>query len=249
MKYLALISLTLILAAPTSGKEPRVVPLGNPPVLDGNVDEEEWKDALRLPLAEEHDLLLLRDSNHLHLAVRSSSQGARICTLTLITDSEDVEVVHASYSLGAAHYERIDHEDEGPPWRRKTGFEWDPTPGAPGLKGAEARDAYLAKHGWTGSPIEIGHLGHFEFSFSLEHLASFVREIESEDKQQNELRCAFALFDLADEDTVGSLPIGLKDGTTDRNLQLGNAPRRLTFTPEQWVGVRWPSASSEEIEK
>jgi hypothetical protein len=204
------------------------------PVLDGTAEEAEWSEALAFALGERTELRAQLDGERLHLALRPRDEGPLILTFH-IAHEDEVRVLHASYSLGEATYER----GADGLWMRRADFEWDARAAEAGTPGAEARAKYLDEHGWTATPIEVGRLGDIELALSLADLAKWTTRVETGAGAFAELRFSVAVYDLGAEGPGPTLPSLLEDEAAKAELQLGDAPESLTLDPEHWSTVRW----------
>jgi len=213
-----LAALLLLSEAPAPGNERLVhVPRGAPAVVDGRVDEAEWKGSAVQPLPDGAVLRLRHDGQHVFLGITSPRPGfASVC----IASGDTVRVYHASAALGSVAYTRGSTE-----WTTsETEFSYGMRTRTLDDKARAERSAFLAQHGWLASTFHMGGGRAQEIQFPLAAIppASSV---------------ALAFFVLADD--AGSVlrwPAGAAaaDGCWNEKLVQGEVPPRLHFMPQGW---------------
>ena len=136
------------------------VPRGPAPVIDGRIEEAEWRGAAVALQTNGLTVRLQHDGRFLFLAVSSTGDGfPSVC----VARADTIRILHASAALGAVAY--VYHNDA---WvTRDTAFSYGMR--NTGLTEAERmeRQNYLAQHGWLGSTARMGEGKHHELQISL----------------------------------------------------------------------------------
>lgn len=147
---IAFIALTVATTAGAQGTGSTVqVPRGGSITIDGRVDDDEWRNALRVEQPAGTVVRLLRDADHVYLGVTSERQG--FVSLCLATNN-DVHVLHASAALGAVTY-----RSSGDVWQSgDTAFRYGMRNTALDDAARSQRATYLAEHGWVASTVRMG---------------------------------------------------------------------------------------------
>jgi hypothetical protein len=187
-------------------------------VIDGRVDDGEWRDALSIEHPPGTVVRLQRDADHLYVGITSLREGyASVC---VAVDSA-VHVLHASAALGQVTYRRT-----GDTWRSAdTAFRYGMRNTAVDDAARAQRTAYLRVHGWVASTVSMGDNGHSQ-----------------------EIQIAFGSFPMPLSlaisrwlftNQVESWPATIADheGCLSRQLVQGYVPQGLQFRPADWLAV------------
>lgn len=136
------------------------VPRGPAPVIDGRIEETEWRGAAVEHTENGLTVRLRHDGQFLFLGVTSTEEGfPSIC----VSQADTVRILHASAALGAVAY-----TSRGGTWSSKdTAFGYGLRNTALTDAAREERKAYLAQHGWVGSTARMGQGRNHELQISL----------------------------------------------------------------------------------
>ena len=200
---------------------PVSVPRSRAVVIDGTLEETEWRGSAVVKRPE-GEVLLRHDGKYLYIGVRTARRGfPSVCVMRGTT----VRVMHASFALGDVVYAKKDAM-----WRLGAPFEW----GQPTFAGDRdpQRARFLAERGWLGSTVRMGDPRHAEMQIALDQL------------DPRDLRISIAVFmegegrgeQIASWSRAG--PRAARDGCADDRLVRGYAPERLSFRKNAWTRVR-----------
>jgi len=206
---------------PQKAKASATIPFGKRPVLDGRLSKGEWADATRVKLASGASLWMKHDARALYVGIRGASLSfGHIC----LARGDEVLVLHASASLGMAHYKRGKKT-----WKRIRGFKWSCRDGSKPSELAIERAAYLEKNGWLGTTMRMGKAGECEFAISAKALDA-----------KKAPRLAVVSFDprIRNRTKLPRWPTGLDDDSCTTSLLSGLANESLTFEPSDWMSVQ-----------
>jgi hypothetical protein len=201
------------------------VPRSRPVVIDGTLEESEWRGSavVRRP---EGEVLLRHDGKYLYIGVRTTRRGfPSVC----FARGETVRVAHASFALGEAVYTKT-----GTTWKLGAPFAWDrPTLGP---EADQRRARFLAEHGWIGSTVPMGNPRHAEIQIALDQL----------DPRDLRMGVAFFMEDNGRGEGIAFWPRGARDDCANDRLVRGYAPERLTFRKKSWTKLSMAGARSQE---
>jgi hypothetical protein len=194
------------------------VPRGPAVTIDGSVNDDEWRNALRIEHPAGTVVRLLRGADHLYLGVTSERQGfSSLC----IAIGNEVHVLHASAALG-----RVTYRPSGDVWNSPdTAFRYSMRNTALDDSARSQRAAYLAENGWVASTVRMGN-----------------------DQRSQELQIALSRFPLPFRIALGRWlftnntewwPGTLTDheGCLSLPLVRGSVPQGITFKPSFWVTI------------
>jgi len=214
---LALSVATAIMVASSGGEAPPsvCVPAGLPVVLDGVLGDEEWGDALAIPISDAVTLHLKCVDGALCLGVRAPEMGVGNL---LIADGDSVRILHSSAALGTAVY-----EPAGDAWRLKADFVWRcRSLGASEVANAERKE-FLEADGWLASTAYMGNPGDLEYQIAVD---------------AQPMRIAFLWLPVSDPRSVLSWPAGVS-----QDLIPGPIPSAAHFDVSEWATVTVQTAS------
>ena len=136
------------------------VPRGPAPLIDGRIEEAEWRGAAVEQPDNGLTIRLRHDGQFLFVAVTSTAEGfPSLC----VAQADTVRILHASAALGAVAYTSRDDV-----WSTKdTAFGYGLRNTALTDAAREERKAYLAQYGWVGSTARMGQGRNHELQVSL----------------------------------------------------------------------------------
>jgi hypothetical protein len=195
------------------------VPRGATAVIDGRVDDLEWRHAAVHRLSDGSVLRLQHDGRYLFLAVSAARRGyPSVC---IASGGGSVRVFHASAALGSITYAKGAETWETGERQFEYGMR---TPDLTEQARAERR-RYMADHDWVASTVQMGDGLAHEMQVSLEIIP-------------NRSALALAYF-VSDGGAFGTWPDTLRpsDGCRDEQLVRGYVSPRLQFEPTAWATV------------
>jgi len=204
-------------ATPTR-RDAIAVPRGDPPVVDGVVGDAEWSAAVAIPLGRGATLRLVHDGARVYLGISGAPAApGQGFGCVMIAGADQVRVLHASYKLGSATYDR---GADGAFHPRSTDYDW--------------KDAatMLRDEGWMASLARAGDGKQQEFAIGFARLGLPARPA----------RIALGYFYVetpgaADLAGAAALvwPAGLRDAVGEVRLLAGFNPDALRFDTARWV--------------
>ena len=213
---LAFLSLSEICFAQPAEVQPLQVPETNSVVIDGNLAEDEWQNALKKELVGGGELFLQHDGNFLYVGVHGTSHGW--CHV-YVTVGDTIFVHHASAALGTMTYLL-----KGERWQPQQTFAWELRERTLTPQVEAARAAYLKSKGWLANNMNTGTPGIIEFKIACRFLkGELVR-----------LAVAFA----SDAASPQYWPQTLADDCLKHELIFGSAPGDLKFNRESWAKLQ-----------
>lgn len=227
MVIVTIVALAAVIVVEEDGsprKEPVVsVPRSRAVVIDGTLEEAEWRGSAVIKRPE-GEVLLRHDAKYLYIGVRTARRGfPSVCVMR----GNTVRVMHASFALGDVVYAKKDAS-----WKLGAPFDWEPPTRA--LRGDRDPQGarFLAERGWLGSTVPMGNPRHAEMQIALDQL------------DPRDLRLSVAVF-MEDEgrgEQIASWsragPRAVRDGCANDRLVRGDAPERLSFRKNAWTRVR-----------
>ena len=227
MVIVTIVALAAVIVVEEDGsprKEPVVsVPRSRAVVIDGTLEEAEWRGSAVIKRPE-GEVLLRHDAKYLYIGVRTARRGfPSVCVMR----GNTVRVMHASFALGDVVYAKKDAS-----WKLGAPFDWEPPTRA--LRGDRDPQGarFLAERGWLGSTVPMGNPRHAEMQIALDQL------------DPRDLRLSVAVF-MEDEgrgEQIASWsragPQAVRDGCANDRLVRGDAPERLSFRKNAWTRVR-----------
>ena len=164
MSVLSLIALAAVVVVEEDSPRPEKpvsVPRAAAVVIDGTLDEAEWRGSAVVKRAE-GEVLLRHDGKYLYVGVRTLRRGfPSVC----LVRGNTVRVIHASVALGEAVYERKDGV-----WRLDSPFAWESQGSVAGEAQDSQRARFLAERAWLGSMVPMGNPRHAEMQIALDQL-------------------------------------------------------------------------------
>jgi hypothetical protein len=219
MSVLTLVALAAIVVVEDGSpreEAPISVPRSRAVVIDGTLEESEWRGSA-VVRGPEGDILLRHDGKYLYIGVRAARRGfPSVC----FARGDTVRVAHASFALGEVAYTR-----NGTAWRLGAPFAWEALARTLGAEAEQRRARFLAEHGWIGSTVPMGHPRHAEMQIALDQL----------DARDLRIGVAFFLEDEGRGEAIASWARGLRDDCANNRLVRGYAPERLTFRKKTWT--------------
>ena len=226
MTVIALAAIVVVEEGSSRNEAPLSVPRSRPIVIDGTLEESEWRGSavLRRP---EGDVLLRHDGRYLYIGVRAVRRGfPSVC----FARGETVRIAHASFALGDVIYTK-----SGTGWRLDAPFEWEHSARTLGAEADQQRARFLAEHGWLGSTVVMGNPLHAEIQIALDEL----------DPRDLRIGVAFFLEDDGRGERIASWPRAMRDDCGNDRLVRGYAPERLTFKKKTWTKLSLAPATTD----
>lgn len=185
------------------------VPAPVPPVIDGRIDEQEWRGAQREHLAGDGDVYLLRRGEYLFIAVRGPKPGlASLCA----AKGDAVRILHASAAVGEARYERAGHG-----WTRRQDFTWSLRDSPRGGPADADKAGFLSASGWLANANRAGGTER-EFQVRASDVESLGVTFLSTDEPMH----------------VSYWPSTMDDDCRSVKVPQGFLPDTAQFAPESW---------------
>ena len=194
-------------------------PRGGPIVIDGRVDDAEWRAATRIEHPAGTVVRLQRDVDYLYLGITSDRPGfASLC----LTQGIEVHILHASAALGAVTY----RPNAGVWQSADTAFRYGMRNTALDDSARAQREAYLSEHGWVASTVRMGV-----------------------EQRTQEMKIALTRFPLPFSIALARWLIGANstewwpatitdhDGCFAMQLVRGGVPQGLMFKPGYWLTI------------
>jgi hypothetical protein len=205
------------------GETPVSVARARAVVIDGTIEEAEWRGStvVRRPDGE---MLLRHDGKYLYIGVRSARRGfPSVCLMR----GNTVRVMHASFALGDVGYAK-----RNATWRLEAPFQWEPPARAAAGDRDPQRARFLAERGWLGSTVPMGNPRHAEMQIALDQL----------DRRDLRISLAYLMEAQARGEEIASWSRpgarAARDGCANERLVRGYAPDRLTFRRNGWTRVK-----------
>ncbi|HSJ13019.1 MAG TPA: hypothetical protein VK939_01310 [Longimicrobiales bacterium] len=186
------------------------------PLIDGRVEEREWAGAAVTRLPDATEVLLLRDDEHVYVALRPPlpSLGS-LC----IQSGDEVRILHASMALGTAVYVR-----EGPAWTLAQPFAYTMRESDDSDDTRRKRNAFLNEHGWVASTVPMASAGP-----ALEY--RIRRDLLDAERPS----LGIVTLTMDGQPALARLPVALDDGCARLELVQGSAPEQARFDPAAWL--------------
>jgi hypothetical protein len=193
----------------------RIAP-GGPVMIDGRIEEKEWKDAAVFELAGGGQVFFKYDGEYLFVGVRGLKKG---WSHLYLSEGETVSVMHASAALGMTVYAA----DKNELWQPAGPFAWDLRDRALTPETKKKMTAYLAKNFWAANNNNMTELPEIEFQVKPRNASVKTLYV--------------AVVYAADAKNPQFFPAGLKDATVKQELVYGNTPNDLKFSPAGWAQI------------
>jgi hypothetical protein len=225
---IAVVTIVVVEDGSPRAEPPVSVPRARGVVIDGTLDDAEWRGSavVRRP---EGEVLLRHDGKYLYIGVRAVGRGfPSVC----FARGELIRVAHASYALGDVVYTK-----SGTTWKLGAPFAWAPLALGPEVEQQRAR--FLTEHGWIASTTPMGKPRDAEMQIALDQL----------DPRDPRISVAFFLEDEGRGESIAAWPRGRRDDCANDRLVRGYPPERLTFKPKTWTKLTLaPRAKSSHYE-
>lgn len=188
---------------------------GNDILLDGTIDNEEWRDASSAIFWDFTQLKLMHYNGYLMLGIPTASNP--VVTIFLQKGNE-IYVCHSSAALGTAIFRK-----NGNLWERVQSFTWYCRDTSMSESAQNARSNFLAANGWTASNGSMGNSNQVEYKFAM---------------PDDSLNIAIASLGGPDYTSLQFWPSNLTDSCRDITLTTGPIPESATFLPHEWITIK-----------
>jgi hypothetical protein len=204
-----------LLAQPISkAPEIKLAP-GQTVVIDGKIEDAEWKGASSFPAKNGGTIFFGYDGNYLFVGVRGPAQG---WSHLYVNEGEGgVLVYHASAALGMTAYQ----PGKDGKWQSSNPFSWELRDRVINQEVQKKMDDYLAKNFWVANNNNTGNRNEIEFKI----------------KPRSDKPVRLGLVFAVGETGRYFFPETLSDDTLKEELVKGNTPSDLKFEPAQWATV------------
>lgn len=196
--------------APARISVPRV---NKAPVIDGKVNDAEWKQAARVALGNNQgQALLMHDGSFLYVGLIGAKPGiGSLC----VRGRTGVRILHASAALGTAAF-----EPEKGKWRMTRSFTWTNRDTGPSEAAIADRKKMLSTEGWFASTSAT---------------AMPEREFQIPVRGQKEVPLVLGFVTYTpEEQKLYFWPATNEDDCSDVELSSGFTGRDFTFDPDKW---------------
>jgi hypothetical protein len=206
-----------VIQAQTAKHETIKIAAGKPVVIDGKMEEAEWKDASVFDLTGGGRIFLKHDGEYLYFGVRGAKHGWSQLYLSE-GESTDVYVLHASAALGMSVY-RL---DKNRLWQPANDFSWELRDRTINADTNKKMADYLAKNFWVANNNNMNNKNESEFQLkprnsAARHFRLAVEYVTGDEKQ--------------------FFPATLDDDSLKSKLALGFAAPDLKFNHGQWAKI------------
>jgi hypothetical protein len=191
-----------------------LIPLGNPPTINGTISPDEWEQAAIESFADSSELLLMLDREFLYVGIRANGPGM-IAANIFIQSGDEIFILHSSAALGTAIYQQ---GEDG--WQQTQNFIWRCRSTSHGDAAQAERDAFLQQEGWIAANGRMGTPNELEYQIKI---------------PVGDFRLAVVYIKASPPYEKIPWPRQLADDTVKPTP--GGFPDTLYFSPEQWVEV------------
>ena len=138
-----------------------LIPLGNPPTLDGTISSGEWEQAVIKSFADGSALLLMQAGEFLYVGIRANETGT-IAGNVFIQHGDEIRIMHSSAALGTAIYKK---ESDG--WQQTQDFTWQCRSTSLSDAAQAERDEFLQQEGWVAANGRMGTPNELEYQIKI----------------------------------------------------------------------------------
>jgi len=194
-----------------------MVPKGNAPRLDGNLDQEEWADARRLNTSGGGVILVKHDGSSVFIGIRAKTQGS--VSVAVAHENKKVSLLHASASLATVVFDK-----RGKTWRARNAFKWECRDAGRCPRAREDWLSYHRRNRWVGTLVSMGAKNEAEFQLSRKLLTK--------------ARISVVHFPFNRAEKMFWFPPQMDDSSRSKVLLDGRIPAVVDFAPECWSGLK-----------
>lgn len=199
----------------TSVAKPTEYPELVPPIMDGKINDVEWKNAVVHLFEDGSELYLMVIGEHLYVAIRSKGEGM-IAGNVFLSEEDRIRILHTSAALGTAIY-----EEEGEMYKKIQDFSWCCRSKIDDETSRFAREEFYSSKGWLGNNSFLGTANELEYKIKLEN-------------QTERLAVNFLHADDVGMKLVW--PVHLEDGVA---LPVsGGFPDLMEFSVDDWISLK-----------
>jgi len=194
-----------------------VVPEGAKPLVDGNIEPNEWDDSAKLPFCGGKSVFVLSADDTLYIALKGRSGGI---TSLALGNQDEFRILHASTGLITATYTRYDGS-----WHLKNDFKGPLTEEGERFPRGNIRftddykQAQLQQFNWYANLVDMGDPSETEYQVPLFGLRT------------EDVFLSIVFFQVRAEVKKAILPANLSDGCLNQELISGSAREGLQFNP------------------
>jgi hypothetical protein len=177
----------------------------------------EWDQARVEAFADDSELFLMYDGDHLYLGIRSNTPEMIVANV-FMNQGDTIRILHTSAALGTAVYQR---GSEG--WQQTQAFNWHCRRTDNSDAARAERDAFFHNEGWVSINSRMGMPNELEYRIKvpdgpLRLAVNYIRASEPAKK--------IPWPGDLDDDCVKPTPGGL--------------PAQMHFSPDRWAAIDLP---------
>jgi hypothetical protein len=188
-----------------------IVPLLDPPTIDGTMVPGEWDEAAVGTLTDGSELFLKHAGGYIYLGIRGSTPEMIVGNV-FIKRGDEIKILHSSAALGTAIYQKSDEH-----WQQTQEFTWKCRDTSESDSAKAGREAFFSEEGWVSVNSRIGTPNELEYKI----------EITGET-----LQLAVNIIRSSDPNVKPSWPADLEDDVILPTP--GGLPPTLVFSLDQW---------------
>ena len=196
-----------------------LIPLGNPPTINGTISPDEWEHAAIESFTDSSQFLLMQDGEFLYVGIRANDPGM-IAANIFIQSGDEIFILHSSAALGTAIYQQ---GEDG--WQQTQNFTWQCRSTSLGDAAQAERNAFLQQEGWVAANGRMGTPNELEYQIKIPEqdfrlAAVFIHSTPPYEK----VPWPAAL----DDDCIRSTP--------------GGFPMMMAFSTDRWGVLQFPKS-------
>jgi hypothetical protein len=192
------------------------VPPGSKVLIDGIIEDKEWKDGLKTKLKNGQFIKVKHDQDFLYLCIRGDKGGF---SSVGIEYNDKITILHSSTRLITAAYKKANDD-----WILSSSFK--------ALSNAVRnepvnQEEQLNEFGWYANLVGQGKPEDTEFKISLDNLI------------EENVRLSVVFFQFRAKAKYAYAPDGLNDSSLNHNLIEGGKEDKLNFYPDIWFILKF----------
>jgi len=138
-----------------------LIPVGNPPTIDGTMTLGEWDDAVVESFADGSLLFLMQNGEFLYVGIRAKESGT-IAGNIFIQRGDEIYILHSSAALGTAIYQK-----SGTGWQQTQDFSWCCRNISNSVSAQTERDDFLQAEDWLAANGRMGTPNELEYQIKI----------------------------------------------------------------------------------